>query len=686
MKGRRLETFLASAAHASVIITVELLRAHRSSLWAPLTGTEWFAVFATWLAYSAIIFAVSLAVLSAARLIPRVHDYLSFGPAISVPAAAAIGLLGALAWATKWESIPALIVSIGGITTIVVTQMQFWRTYLSGTAVPSLISLAGAAAAIAAMTRHDSVRLSTEFAPISVVLIAVGTAIAAASGLELFHIFYRRLRHGDALFGVFPLLFLMLAGLGPVVVYGIAIEFPPGRAPNIVLVTVDTLRADATSLYGGEVPTPNLERIAEDAVVFDHAYTLAPWTLPSVFGMMASQYPPHLSPDGDTQEWSHEISLYRMPKSPATLAERLAEKGYVTGACISNSLLRDREGILRGFDTVRVIGHRTHTLDGPFRGMPWLQRALHRAEFPWVYEKPADTTRVCTAFAESFLREHTGKPIFLWVHYMDPHAAYAPPPQYAPKNTEWPVFCNADPYWGTPQSDEAGKLNLTPTQQADVRALYDAEVRYVDDAIGRVWDAVRATPGDTYFTLTADHGEAFWDHGEYGHGQSLFDHQVRVPLLIAGPDISARRIPEAVSQIDLIPTLAAMTNTPEDSQWQGQSWLPGLRDQSQPLTPSPVFAQATNVFSPNGPLVMTLDWPIKAIYQQSTKEFTFYDLEEDPREQSPIPSTDEQLIIRIEAHLQAHGALVSEVFERDHGDDTSRTETEEQLRSMGYLD
>ena len=687
MSGRRTETVLTSAAYAAIIITIELLRAHRSSLWAPLGMAEWLAVVVAWIVYAVFISAAAVLVRTAATRIGPLRIRLLGTPSIYVPTLSALCISIPLS-AHGGSSVLTHTFVFWGFAAIALAQRWWWREYFASTVLVSIAFMVMMAAAIAAMTVFDLKFYAVDngVGGNYVTFLAFATMAAVGVALLAIHEVYRWWSLRES--GFLPMLYAMSA-IGLLIVTWANLlpsEETSHEAPSIILVTADTLRADVMSVYGGAVETPNLEFIAEQSATFDRAYALAPWTLPSVFGMMTSQYPPHLSPDGDYKRWSKEISLYRFPDVPETFAERLRDRGYVTGACVANSLLRDREGVLRGFDTVRVIGHRTHTLDGIWRGMPWLQKAMYRMGAPGVVEKPADTTRVCAAFAESFLRMHKGKPVFLWIHFMDPHTAYAPPPKFAPKGVAWPIYCNADPHWGTPLSDANGDVDVTTSQRVDIRALYDAEVRYVDEAVMRVWTATRENNYGAFFVFTSDHGEAFWEHDNYGHGQSLYDHQVRVPLMIAHPIVEARRIETPVSHIDFLPTLSDGVGAERIESWIGKSWWNALMSPSEPLNESPVFSQATNVHTPEGPLVMTMDGMTKAIYNQRTHATHLFHLEDDPGEMRPADAgTDQALTVRIEQHLNTYGSEVADIFARDHALDEGSEELVEQLRAMGYI-
>ena len=458
--------------------------------------------------------------------------------------------------------------------------------------------------------------------------------------------------------------------------------------PSLVLITADSLRADASSLDGGPAPTPHLEALAARGSHFERSYSLAPWTLPSMYGMFSSAPPPGLTPGAGKEAWNEEITLYRFENDSTTLAQSLNGKGYYTGGFTSNALLHDKEGILRGFDTTSVVGHRTHVKTGPFAALPLLQELMWQLGAPWVVERPVDTSAIMMRSAINFLDERRGAPFFLWVHFMDPHGPYAPPKKFAPSEGPWSVYCNADPHWGTPLTDEEGRVALSQTEQDHVRALYHGEVSYVDYCVGQILQALDAQGlrDTTYIGFTSDHGEEFWDHGEYGHGQSLYEELVRVPLVIAGPGIPAARFPSPVSSIDLMPTLADLTGADASPHWQGTSLATALRQGS--TASGPIFAQGTNLFSRSEPLQMVVDGSQKFIRETGGSHAQLFDLERDPGERENLLAEGAAAPASLEQSLQAWGDRlpppVSAIYAGDN-DDAISEELAEALRAFGYL-
>ena len=276
-----------------------------------------------------------------------------------------------------------------------------------------------------------------------------------------------------------------------------------GEVTGILLVSVDTLRADALGSYGGDPDTaPHMDRLAREGTRFARTVAPSPHTLPSHATLLTGLHP--------LEHGALVNSRSPLPDSVTTLAERLRAAGWRTGAVVSSAVLHRRWGLDQGFEDYR---------DDFFSTLRGLGDARLVAE-----ADAAATTNV----ARAWLREQAGaERRFLWVHYMDPHAPYAPP---APFRTRFP----ASPYLG--------------------------EVAFVDQQLGVLLEELRSTAGagGTLVVLTSDHGESLGAHGEQTHGHFLYDEVLRIPLILRGPGIPAGRVVEApVGLEEVAPTLLA---------------------------------------------------------------------------------------------------------------------------------
>ncbi len=306
-----------------------------------------------------------------------------------------------------------------------------------------------------------------------------------------------------------------------------AITIASADAPLIVIYLVDTLRADHTGPYGYERDTtPHLDAFARDGVVFDQAVVHASWTKPSVASIFTSLLP-----------GQHRAVQLRDPLDPAhvTIAQMLQAKGYATGAAIANSVIYGAESSFdRGFDYFAGLhgeGDRPSKLVG------------------------AD---VVVDAALSWLEARRGFPTFLYVHTMDPHVPYAPPPPFDRKYEPHPT---ADHPAQDPRTDYK-----EPLDRERMIAQYDGDIAYGDQEFGRFLRALRERGlyEQSLIVFLADHGEEFLDHGKWLHGRSVFDELVRIPLIVKlpGQREAGRRVSQQVQAVDILPTVLESQGLP----------------------------------------------------------------------------------------------------------------------------
>jgi arylsulfatase A-like enzyme len=332
--------------------------------------------------------------------------------------------------------------------------------------------------------------------------------------------------------------------------------------PNLVLIVVDTLRADHLTSYGYERPTGlAIDRLlARQGAVFDAAYSQAPWTLPSVASFLTSRYPGELV--------GGELGSFGIPAGVPTLAERLRAAGYETAGFVANPTLHPGNGFDRGFDTFYTP---PASVDSMLRhGDDLVRRVL-----PW-------------------LRGRGGRPFFLYVHFIDPHDPYENPETSGGRSVFFPE------YRGTiggrfVHGIYNGRIALPdpPNDVRQVAALYDSEIHYVDGRIGELLQSIpAATMARTLLTLTSDHGEELHDHGGWKHGQTLYQEQIHVPWIVRwdGQVAPGTRLGGAVRLLDLLPTLLAAAGAPADPADEGVDLLAALRGRAA-LPRLPVIAE-----------------------------------------------------------------------------------------------
>lgn len=458
--------------------------------------------------------------------------------------------------------------------------------------------------------------------------------------------------------------------------------------PNVVVVVSDTLRADYLSLHGGTVPTPELDALAAGGAVFENAYSLAPWTMPSMQGMWTSQYPAGFSPNGTVEEWVDQSWRYCRDTGIGTLAEKLRDRGFQTGALVSNALVWGMPDLMRGYDT-RMMAHPIMlSSDGLFSGMPLLTDLL-RAWWPAVVdERPHNTTRALDRYARAWLKRYRHEPFHLYIHYIDPHAPYDPPVRYRTLAGAWPFFY---PYpggerWGIPV---LGPDHYVPkSDRPYVTDLYKGEVRYIDEFIGRLMGYLKeaGVADNTVVVFTSDHGEELWDHGNFAHGQNVHAESMHVPLILRGPGIHVGRIESRISAIDLLPTLAGLLELETEDAWEGRDISAALRGEDPPPPSPPIFAQATNNKCWPWPQQMVIDGNWKLIRENGSDGRMLYNLTDDPAELHNLAEAHPERVAALEAQLDAWLSTFDSTFV-SAGDTTNglTREAVEGLRGMGYL-
>ena len=333
-----------------------------------------------------------------------------------------------------------------------------------------------------------------------------------------------------AAFLLFSALVLVLAA-GPLSAAG-------AGKPNILLITIDTLRADHLGCYGyAGIRTPAIDALAGRGVLFTRAFAHTPATLPSHTNILLG-----LTPNA---HGVHDNSNFIVRGGFLTLAEWLKGQGYATGAVVGAFPLDSRFGLTRGFD----VYDDKYGSQGPM-DMTFVER----------------TADVVVDKALQWLRGRA-EPWFLWVHCFDPHQPYAPP---EPFKSAYP----ANPY--------------------------DGEIAFVDAALGRLFASLkeRNVEGRTAVIFTADHGEALGEHGETTHGYFAYNATLRVPLVMAFPGMGPGRPGQEVCHIDIFPTVCDLLGQKKPAALQGLSLLPLMRGKALPVRP--IYFEALTAYYNRG--------------------------------------------------------------------------------------
>ncbi len=450
---------------------------------------------------------------------------------------------------------------------------------------------------------------------------------------------------------------LLRAGwLALLVAGGLACSGPgpdgPGNRRNVLLITLDTTRADRLGCYGyGPETTPHLDALADEGVVFDLAIAQAAVTPVSHASILTG-----LNPYNHGLRVLHGVSGSRLPEERVSLAETLRDAGYATGAFLSAFPVSAYFGLEQGFDVFDAEFGKNDAPPINQRGVVNTGSAQRRAE---------DTN----ARALEWLGRVDG-PFLAWLHYFDPHDAALLPPE-----------------------ETMASFSAPPGSEKDrLRALYDFEIRYMDAQIGAVFQALRRSRHweNTIVVVVADHGEGLGDHDWWSHGV-LYQEQIRVPFLLRSPGLPASRVDSLVRTIDIVPTLLALLEMPPDNSLDGLNLLPLIGGDTA-SGPRWAYSDSINrlVYHPvpgvedrkTDVLAALTDGRWKYIHHSIRREESeLYDLANDPRETRNRFTDHPDIAKRFQAELKRRAYLPEGLL----GEQRVGPRVVEQLRALGYL-
>jgi arylsulfatase A-like enzyme len=447
----------------------------------------------------------------------------------------------------------------------------------------------------------------------------------------------------------------------------------PGDAgPNLLLLTIDTIRADSFGACGDPVArTPHFDRFARRSRQFPICIASSPWTLPSLASLLTGRYP-----------GEHKVleALTAPPDSVRSLAEILLHEGRSTAGFVSNPWLATGT-LARGFETFDVA-ERLECY-GEIRSTQLyraLSKSLLRARQLDRGEKITDRG---LRWIESASRRD--RPWFAWLHYFDPHLPnWVEPPL---DRLEGPAPRHVDVSITVEQIRE-GKFSGGDESRQEIERLYRGEVAATDRAIGRVlrqlesWDLFDRT----VVVLTGDHGEEFWEHGDYGHGHAMYDEVVRVPLLLSAAPIEGVSLDGRMARIvDLAPTILTMLGTKNESErFSGSSLVAAGTDEE-----SEAYGEGT-LYGPEKKFLRSEKWKIvltPPADSTSAMAVQIFDLEIDPEERRDLSRENsvlaDSLMPRILQWIQRVGS--SRTTSSGSLPGTVDPSIEDQLRALGYI-
>ena len=438
---------------------------------------------------------------------------------------------------------------------------------------------------------------------------------------------------------------------------------------SAILISIDTLRADHLGCYGHERDvSPTIDRLAASGALFVNDLSTSSWTLPAHMSMLTSLYPSF-----HKMEKGGRLGSVRLDDSETTLAELLQPAGWATAGIVAHPFLSGKWGFDAGFDVYRRYTTQAEAqTDRAILWLEWHQFQVNRG-----------------------LREPQ---FFLFLHYLDPHETYNPPPPYATK-----FFPDYEGSF-TPRDKFVTLFSGEPFPNDDdfryAVSLYDGEINYTDAQLGRFFAKLAALgrTDSTLIVLTSDHGEELKDHGSMGHKSSLYQEQARVPLILSHPKAIApgRRITASVSAVDIMPTILDVLGQPPLVKAQGVSLLPYL--QAEPAGAKQLASR--NLFTEMGPLGVQWEGSShqKAIrneryklivnYDQPSKQL--FDWIDDPLEKTDVYEARKNTteVRDLEAQLDGfirNGSAYNAAF-REKNQIEIDEKTRQRLRALGYME
>ena len=446
------------------------------------------------------------------------------------------------------------------------------------------------------------------------------------------------------------------------------------RRPSVLVISIDTLRADHLGSYGyGRDTSPHVDALADEGVLFEQHISSSSWTLPAHTALFT----------GVSDSVHGCVEALGTSLSPAftTLAERFQEAGYPTGGFYAGPYLHAAFGLGQGFDVYRYCATNTGDLDqdssDDWAMDPDVMRASHEGiTNPSVY----DTAR-------AWMEERRDEPFFCFVHLWDAHFDFVPPepydtmfdPGYTGSITGEGFFFNGDARTG----------NLDQRDRDHLVALYDGEIRWTDSFVGKLMADLEAwgIADDTIVVVTSDHGTEFWEHGSIAHRTTLFDEQVHIPLVLRYPGRlpEGRRVRAQTRMIDVAPTVLELADLPNLPDPMGES-LVGMAEEGAGDAGRLALSE---LYSVGSSLQAVRGGDGKYLVDLENDRSFFFDLEADPRESRPVmdlagPAAQEARK-RYEEVMQA---IAEHLARRPGGPEAMEIPAgvSEALQGLGYVD
>lgn len=436
---------------------------------------------------------------------------------------------------------------------------------------------------------------------------------------------------------------------------------------DVILISLDTVRADHTSVFGYSKPTtPNLERLARTSAAFTRAQSTAPWTLPSHTSILSG-----LTVD---RHGTHSFSGH-VPLDIPWLAHEFARAGYETLAFTGGGFVSPEFGFAMGFD-------RYGEIDPRHPGLEWVDATSNTDERGLAQQ--SDRIR---AEISALLTGPRTAPRFLFLHTYAAHDYRTQPAlleQLGIPKADIPALVAAMTST-TAQAlvDQKSDPATLDARLEAVTRIYDGSIRLADLLVGTVLDALESSGrlDDTIVIVTSDHGEELLDHGAVGHGSTLYQEQIHIPLLIHAPGHPAGRYDDVVSNIDIAPTLRQLSGLPAVAECDGRSLVPRLMGET--MEPLPAFARGSHRDRVYRAMQGTQYKVITEIDSTLVTKRQLFDTVADPREQVDLASKRKELAEDLANRLAERVADAQAQAKKSHSTEIG-TELDQRLNELGY--
>jgi choline-sulfatase len=422
---------------------------------------------------------------------------------------------------------------------------------------------------------------------------------------------------------------------------------------NIILITIDTLRSDHLSCYGYERKTsPNIDKIADNGIIFKKAIAPSSWTAPSMVSLFTSVYPINHGIVQGVIKGGETLRQEVFSDELVTFTQILKEKGYSTFGVASNLHLSEKLGFARGFDNFQCLS---------FLPAPVVNKIFNS----WEKEiKKSDK-------------------FFIWAHYIDPHIPYSAKSPWIEKYASKELTQKLALF----RKNLRGLNKLIPEMQKDPQvlssliALYDSEINFIDSYVGELIQKF-SSDNNTLIIITSDHGEGFLEHGHLSHGNSLYSENINIPLIIKLPkQMNSKSIGQQVSLLDVMPTILSLLNLSFPDQVLGESLITSEGEERR--IPKRFLFSELGRFNYDQKAIFTDEW--KYIYNYTSFFESLFNRTNDLGDKVNLVSDQSAMRNRLKDSLNKW-VEAAHKYPPKKVEVTPSQETVDKLKSLGYIE